>query len=188
MFYHILKFLAAVIGIEPMHNRFRVYRLTAWLHRKYFSIILYFFENVHKIFRKLNYNEIMAKILVVDDEKLIREMIYKYATHEGFDVVLAVDGRDAIDKFGKEDFDVCIIDIMMPDMSGYDTLKKMKEIKINSEYEVEIRANMLVVIDLIKEKLKNKVCSIDINDYIWSQGRNKNIELKPYHLTRNTNY
>ena len=63
-----------------------------------------------------------------------------------------------------------------------------KEIKINSEYEVEIRANMLVVIDLIKEKLKNKVCSIDINDYIWSQGRNKNIELKPYHLTRNTNY
>ena len=129
MFYHILKFLAAVIGIEPMHNRFRVYRLTAWLHRKYFSIILYFFENVHKIFRKLNYNEIMAKILVVDDEKLIREMIYKYATHEGFDVVLAVDGRDAIDKFGKEDFDVCIIDIMMPDMSGYDTLKKMREIK-----------------------------------------------------------
>ena len=30
--------------------------------------------------------------------------------------------------------------------------------------------------------------AIDINDYIWSQGRNKNIELKPYHLTRNTNY
>ena len=71
----------------------------------------------------------MYRVLVVDDEKLIREMIYKYATHEGFDVVLAVDGRDAIDKFGKEDFDVCIIDIMMPDMSGYDTLKKMREIK-----------------------------------------------------------
>ncbi len=82
MFYHILKFLAAVIGIEPMHNRFRVYRLTAWLHRKYFSIILYFFENVHKIFRKLNYNEIMAKILVVDDEKLIRSVIKDYLENE----------------------------------------------------------------------------------------------------------
>ena len=57
-----------------------------------------------------------------------------------------------------------------------------------SEYEIEIRANMLVAIDLIKKKLENKVCAIDINDYIWSQGRNKNIELKPYHLTRNTNY
>lgn len=64
----------------------------------------------------------------------------------------------------------------------------LKEIEINSEYEVEIRANMLVVIDLIKKKLENKVCSIDINDYIWSQGRNKTIKLKPYHLTRNTNY
>lgn len=63
-----------------------------------------------------------------------------------------------------------------------------KEIEVNSEYEIEIRANMLVAIDLIKEKLENKVCAIDINDYIWSQGRNKNIELKPYHLTRNTNY
>ena len=63
-----------------------------------------------------------------------------------------------------------------------------KEIEVNSDYEIEIRANMLVAIDLIKKKLENKVCAIDINDYIWSQGRNKNIELKPYHLTRNTNY
>ena len=63
-----------------------------------------------------------------------------------------------------------------------------KEIEVNSEYEVEIRANMLVAIDLIKEKLENKVCAINVNDYIWSQGRNKTIELKPYHLTRNTNY
>ena len=43
-----------------------------------------------------------------------------------------------------------------------------KEIEVNSEYEVEIRANMLVVIDLIKKKLKNKVCAIDINEYIWN--------------------
>ena len=63
-----------------------------------------------------------------------------------------------------------------------------KEIDVNSEYEVEIRANMLVVIDLIKNKLEDRVCAIDINDYICKQGRNKNIELKPYHLTRNTNY
>ena len=63
-----------------------------------------------------------------------------------------------------------------------------KEIEVNSEYEVEIRANMLVVIDLIKKKLENRVCAIDINDYIWGQGKNKNMELKPYHLTRNTNY
>ena len=69
-----------------------------------------------------------------------------------------------------------------------DIIDNKKEIELNSEYEVEIRANMLVAIDLIKKKLENRVCAIDINDYIWSQGKNKNIELKPYHLTRNTNY
>ena len=63
-----------------------------------------------------------------------------------------------------------------------------EEIKENSEYEVEIRANMIVVIDMVKEKLNNEFCAIDINDYIWGQARNKNIKLKPYHLTRNTNY
>lgn len=63
-----------------------------------------------------------------------------------------------------------------------------KEIVENSEYEIEIRANMLVAIDIIKNKLDNKVCAIDINDYIWIQAKNKNIEFKPYHLTRNINY
>lgn len=63
-----------------------------------------------------------------------------------------------------------------------------EEIKENSEYEVEIRANMIVVIDMVKEKLNNKFCAIDINDYIWGQARNQNIKLKPYHLTRNNNY
>ena len=43
-----------------------------------------------------------------------------------------------------------------------------KEIEVNSEYEVEIRANMFVIIDLIKKKLKNKVCAINVNDYIWN--------------------
>ena len=63
-----------------------------------------------------------------------------------------------------------------------------EEIEVNSKFEVEIRANMIVVIDMIKNKLGDNVCAIDINDYIWSQGRNKNIKLKPYHLTRNINY
>lgn len=67
-------------------------------------------------------------------------------------------------------------------------IDKKEEIKQNSIYEVEIRANMLMVIDLIKRKLNDRVCAIDINDYIWGQGKNKSINLKPYHLTRTTNY
>jgi len=71
----------------------------------------------------------MGKLLIVDDEEKIREMISKYAIHEGHDVVLASDGKQALDIFKKEDFDVVILDVMMPKMDGYETLKKMKEIK-----------------------------------------------------------
>lgn len=62
-----------------------------------------------------------------------------------------------------------------------------KELEENSEYEVEIRASMLVAIDIIKGRLNNRICAIDINNYIWGQAR-KLKELKPYHLTRNANY
>jgi hypothetical protein len=58
----------------------------------------------------------------------------------------------------------------------------------NSSYEVEIRASMIVAIDMINEYLDNKFCAIDINDYIWGQGRNKHIKIKPYHLTRTITY
>lgn len=71
----------------------------------------------------------MARLLVVDDEEKIREMIYKYATHEGYEVELACDGLEALEKFKKSDFDVVILDIMMPELDGYKTLAKMKEIK-----------------------------------------------------------
>ena len=62
------------------------------------------------------------------------------------------------------------------------------EIPTNSIYEVEIRANMLTVIDMINQKLNHKYSSIDINDYLFMQKKNKNLTLKPYHLTRCTNY
>lgn len=75
------------------------------------------------------YNLGMAKILVADDEDKIREMIGKYATHEGFDVTLARDGLEALELFKKSDFDVVVLDVMMPNMDGFETLKKMKEIK-----------------------------------------------------------
>lgn len=62
------------------------------------------------------------------------------------------------------------------------------EIKENSSFEVEIRASMLVAIDLIKKELGNKVEAISINDFIWSLGQDKNIRFKPYHLTKTLSY
>ena len=86
------------------------------------------------IFFQLNfthkeYNLDMAKILIVDDEEKIREMIGKYATHEGYEIALASNGKEALKLFKAEDYDVVILDVMMPEMDGYETLKKMKELK-----------------------------------------------------------
>ena len=62
------------------------------------------------------------------------------------------------------------------------------EISINSIYEVEIRANMITVMNMINKKLNYKYCRIDINDFIYMQKNNKNFKMRPYHLTRCTNY
>ena len=71
----------------------------------------------------------MARLLIADDEKNIREMIGKYAVHDGHEVVLASNGKEALELFAKEDFDLVILDVMMPEMDGYEALKKMKERK-----------------------------------------------------------
>lgn len=71
----------------------------------------------------------MAKILIVDDEEKIREMIGKYADHEGYQYDLAANGKEALELFQKDRFDVVVLDIMMPEMDGYETLKRMKEIR-----------------------------------------------------------
>lgn len=71
----------------------------------------------------------MFKILVVDDEKSIREVIRTYAEFEGHEVVEASDGLDAIDKVREEDFDVIVMDIMMPKLDGFSSYKEIKKIK-----------------------------------------------------------
>ena len=71
----------------------------------------------------------MLRLLVVDDEIKIREMISKYATHEGYEVVCAKDGLEAVEIFRKESFDVVIMDVMMPNLDGYSAFMKMKEIR-----------------------------------------------------------
>lgn len=69
----------------------------------------------------------MYKILVVDDEKMIRELIKKYATFEGHQVIEACDGMEAVEKCRKEDFDVIIMDVMMPELDGFSACKEIRK-------------------------------------------------------------
>ena len=71
----------------------------------------------------------MARILVVDDEAGIRDVIKEYAEFEGHEVEEAADGMAAIELVKEKDFDIVILDIMMPRLDGFSTCKEMRKIK-----------------------------------------------------------
>ena len=69
------------------------------------------------------------KILVVDDEKLIREVIKEYLVLEDYKVDEAEDGNEAVEKTKSNDYDLIIMDIMMPNKDGYQACKEIKQFK-----------------------------------------------------------
>jgi DNA-binding response OmpR family regulator len=71
----------------------------------------------------------MSKILVVDDEDRIRAIIKKYAEFEGYQIVEASNGMEAVEVCKKEDFDIIILDIMMPELDGFSTCREISKFK-----------------------------------------------------------
>lgn len=71
----------------------------------------------------------MSKILVVDDESKIREVIREYSEFEGHTVDEAEEGMQAISLVKENDYDLIVLDIMMPKLDGYSTCKEIKKLK-----------------------------------------------------------
>lgn len=69
------------------------------------------------------------KILVVDDEELIRNVVKEYLQLENYTVDEAGDGDEAIAKTSKTDYDLIIMDVMMPKKDGFQTVKEIKKMK-----------------------------------------------------------
>ena len=69
------------------------------------------------------------KLLIVDDEELIRNVIKEYAKLENFEVDEAEDGDAAIEKALSKDYDVIVMDIMMPKRDGFSAIREIKKIK-----------------------------------------------------------
>jgi DNA-binding response OmpR family regulator len=71
----------------------------------------------------------MYKILVVDDEMKIREVIREYAEFNGYAVDEAADGMEAIGLCKLNDYDLVILDVMMPRLDGFSTCKELRKFK-----------------------------------------------------------
>ena len=69
----------------------------------------------------------MSRLLIVDDEERIRDIIKKYAQFEGFETVEAVDGLQAVEICRKESFDLIIMDVMMPELDGFSAVREIRK-------------------------------------------------------------
>jgi DNA-binding response OmpR family regulator len=68
-----------------------------------------------------------SKVLLAEDDLSLGYVIKDNLADAGYDVVLCADGQAAIDKFGKESFDICLLDVMMPNKDGFEVAKKIRQ-------------------------------------------------------------
>ncbi|WP_256447635.1 fused response regulator/phosphatase [Psychrosphaera sp. F3M07] len=68
------------------------------------------------------------KVLVVDDQEINRKLLHHMLNHDGFDVVLASDGLQAIELYKTEQPDLVLLDVVMPNLDGYETAPILKEL------------------------------------------------------------
>ena len=69
----------------------------------------------------------MGKVLVADDDKNICELLRLYLVKEGFQVVLAGDGEEALARFSAENPDIILLDVMMPRLDGWQVCREIRK-------------------------------------------------------------
>jgi len=67
------------------------------------------------------------KVLVAEDDRDFGNILTQYITISGFEVTLGRDGKEAWELFNKDKFDICVLDVMMPEMDGFTLAEKIKE-------------------------------------------------------------
>ncbi|MEH7126459.1 response regulator transcription factor [Bacillus sp. JJ1532] len=97
------------------------------------------------------------KILVVDDDRDIREVLYLYLNNEGYDVTLADNGEKALLLFGSNNFDLILLDVMMPVVDGFETCQSLRK-----------KSNVPIIFLSAKEDDIDKILGLRIggDDYI----------------------
>lgn len=90
------------------------------------------------------------KILIVDDDLTLREMYEERLKFDGFVVIGASDGEEALTKTSEEMPDLILLDVMMPKMNGIDVLKKLREDEKTKNIPVIILTALIQEIDKLK--------------------------------------
>ena len=109
-----------------------------------------------------------CKILLVDDEKTMVKYLSKRLIKRGFDVSVAYSGLSALEEIKKNDFDLVLLDVLMPEMDGIETLKEIKKIRPDTEVVMLTgHASVKVGIDGMKSGAYNYILKpFDLNDLV----------------------
>lgn len=91
-----------------------------------------------------------AKILLVDDDVTLHDMYAERLRAEGYNIVSAYDGEEALEKVSKEQPDVILLDIMMPKINGIDVMKKLREDETTANIPIILLTALVQEINKIK--------------------------------------
>jgi DNA-binding response OmpR family regulator len=69
----------------------------------------------------------MTKILIADDNRQITSILEEYSKKEGYEAVIAYDGLQAMDMIKSENFDIILLDVMMPKMDGFEVVREIRK-------------------------------------------------------------
>ncbi|MCK5147494.1 response regulator [bacterium] len=71
----------------------------------------------------------MKRVLIVDDEQIVLEVLQRILNRIGYQTVVIGSGQEALKQFDNEEFDLVLLDVLMPEFNGFDIAKKMKKAK-----------------------------------------------------------
>ena len=119
----------------------------------------------------------MKKILVVDDEKPISDIIKFNMVKEGYEVVTAVDGREALEMFEAERPDILILDLMLPELDGLEVARTIRK-----------TSNVPIIVLSAKDSEFDKVIGLEIgaDDYMTKPFSNRELQARVKAILRRT--
>lgn len=119
----------------------------------------------------------MSKILVVDDEKNICELLNLYLKKEGYETVCAYDGEDAVQKFSADTFDLVLLDIMLPKKDGWDVCREIRKL-----------SNVPIIMLSAKGETFDKVLGLELgaDDYVTKPFDSKELVARIKSVIRRT--
>ena len=117
-------------------------------------------------------------ILVVDDDNRIRDLVKQYLVEKGFVVSTAINAEDAKIKIDIFNFDLIVLDVMMPGQSGYDLTNELKQSK-----------NVPIILLTAKGEAENRIHGLELgaDDYIGKPFEPKELLLRIKNIIKNKN-